>query len=40
MIKGRIAEALIEQLFLKLNYNIFRCDMENAVSEIINLSSN
>lgn len=37
MIKGRIAEALIEQLFLKLNYNIFRYGMENTIPGIMNL---
>ncbi|MDO8480386.1 MAG: hypothetical protein Q7S65_01065 [Nanoarchaeota archaeon] len=31
MIKGRIAEALIEELFLSLNYNVFRYGMENTV---------
>jgi len=37
LIKGRIAEALIEQLFLKLNYNIFRYGMENTIPGIMNL---
>jgi hypothetical protein len=37
MIKGRIAEALIEQLFLRLNYNIFRYGMENTIPGIIKL---
>ena len=34
MIKGRIAEALIEELFLSLGYNVFRYGMENTVPEI------
>lgn len=37
LIKGRIAEALIEQLFLRLNYNIFRYGMENTIPGIMNL---
>lgn len=37
MIKGRIAETLIEELFLKLNYNVFRYGMENTVPGIMNL---
>ncbi|MGW1456606.1 hypothetical protein ACWBC2_16595 [Salegentibacter agarivorans] len=28
MIKGRIAETLIQELFLSLNYNVFRYGME------------
>lgn len=31
MIKGRIAETLIEELFLSLGFNIFRYGMENTV---------
>jgi hypothetical protein len=37
LIKGRIAEALIEQLFLKLNYNVFRYGMENTIPGIMTL---
>lgn len=37
MIKGRIAEALIEELFLALNYNVFRYGMENTVPGIMEL---
>ncbi|MBU4308546.1 MAG: hypothetical protein KJ566_02015 [Nanoarchaeota archaeon] len=37
MIKGRIAETLIEELFLRLNYNVFRYGMENTVPGIMNL---
>jgi len=37
MIKGRIAETLIEELFLKLNYNVFRYGMENTVPGIMKL---
>jgi len=37
MIKGRIAEALIEELFLSLNYNVFRYGMENTVPGIMEL---
>jgi hypothetical protein len=37
MIKGRIAEALIEELFLNLGYNVFRYGMENTVPGIIKL---
>ena len=31
MIKGRIAETLIEELFITLGYNVFRYGMENTV---------
>ena len=31
MIKGRIAETLVEELFLSLGYNIFRYGIENTV---------
>jgi hypothetical protein len=37
MIKGRIAEALIEELFLALDYNVYRYGMENTVPGIMNL---
>ena len=37
MIKGRIAETLIEELFLSLKYNVFRYGMENTVPGIMNL---
>lgn len=37
MIKGRIAEALIEELFLSLGYNVFRYGMENTVPGIMDL---
>jgi len=37
MIKGRIAETLVEELFLKLNYNVFRYGMENTVPGIMKL---
>jgi hypothetical protein len=37
MIKGRIAEALIEELFLALDYNVYRYGMENTVPGIIKL---
>ena len=37
MIKGRIAEALIEELFLSLKYNVFRYGMENTVPGILKL---
>jgi hypothetical protein len=35
MIKGRIAETLIEELFLSLEYNVFRYGMENTVPGIM-----
>lgn len=31
MIKGRVAEALIEELFVCLHYNVFRYGMENTI---------
>lgn len=31
MIKGRIAEAIIEEMFLAMNYEVFRFGMENTV---------
>ena len=37
MIKGRIAETLIEELFLSLGYNVFRYGMENTVPGIMGL---
>jgi len=37
MIKGRIAETLIEELFLALGYNVFRYGMENTVPGIMKL---
>ncbi len=37
MIKGRIAETLIEELFLSLDYSVFRYGMENTVPGIMNL---
>ncbi|PKK81367.1 MAG: hypothetical protein CVT47_02810 [Thermoplasmata archaeon HGW-Thermoplasmata-2] len=37
MIKGRIAEALIEQLFLSLEYSVFRYGMENTVPSVTKL---
>lgn len=37
MIKGRIAETLIQELFLSLNYNVFRFGMENTIPGIMEL---
>ncbi|MGM0934241.1 MAG: hypothetical protein ACQEWD_12430 [Bacteroidota bacterium] len=37
MIKGRIAETLIQELFLSLNYNVFRYGMENTIPGIMDL---
>jgi len=37
MIKGRIAETLIEELFLSLDYSVFRYGMENTVPGIMHL---
>lgn len=37
MIKGRIAETLIEELFLSLGYNVYRYGMENTVPGIMGL---
>lgn len=37
MIKGRIAEALIEQLFIKLNFKVYRYGMENTIPGIMEL---
>ncbi len=37
MIKGRIAETLIQELFLSLGYNVFRYGMENTIPGIMAL---
>ena len=37
MIKGRIAETLIQELFLSLRYNVFRYGMENTIPGIMEL---
>lgn len=37
MIKARIAETLIEELFLSLKFNVFRYGMENTVPGIMKL---
>ena len=37
MIKARIAETLIEELFLKMDYNVFRYGMENTIPGIMEL---
>ncbi len=37
MIKGRIAETLIQELFLSLNFNVFRYGMENVIPWIMEL---
>jgi hypothetical protein len=37
MIKGRIAETLIQELFLSLEYNVFRYGMENTIPGIMDL---
>jgi hypothetical protein len=37
MIKGRIAETLIEELFLSLKYNVFRYGMEHTVPGVMDL---
>lgn len=37
MIKGRIAETLIQELFLSLNYNVFHFGMENTIPGIMEL---
>lgn len=37
MIKGRIAETLIQELFLSLKYNVFRYGMENTIPGIMEL---
>jgi hypothetical protein len=37
MIKGRIADTLVEELFLSLGYNVFRYGMENTIPGIMKL---
>ncbi len=37
MIKGRIAETLIQELFLSLGFNVFRYGMENTIPWIMDL---
>ena len=37
MIKGRIAETLIQELFLSMGYNVFRYGMENTIPGIMKL---
>lgn len=37
LIKGRIAESLIEQLFIKLDYRVYRYGMENTIPGIMEL---
>lgn len=37
MIKGRIAETLIQELFLSLKFNVFRYGMENTIPGIMDL---
>jgi hypothetical protein len=37
MIKGRIAETLIQELFLSLKFNVFRYGMENTIPGIMEL---
>lgn len=37
MIKGRIAETLIQELFLSLSYNVFKYGMENTIPGIMDL---
>ena len=37
IIKGRIAETLIEELFIYLGYNVFRYGMENTVPGVMSL---
>ena len=37
MIKGRIAETLIQELFLSLDYNVFKYGMENTIPGIMTL---
>lgn len=37
LIKGRVAETLIQELFLKLDYNVFHYGMERSVPGITNL---
>lgn len=35
MIKGRIVESLIQELFLSMGYNVYRYGMENTIPAII-----
>jgi hypothetical protein len=37
IIKGRIGENLIQELFLSLDYNVFRFEMENTIPGIMEL---
>ena len=37
MIKGRIAETLVQELFLSLGYSVFRYGMENTIPGIMEL---
>ncbi|MBL7981937.1 MAG: hypothetical protein JNL52_09030 [Flavobacteriales bacterium] len=37
MIKGRIAETLVQELFLSLGYSVFRYGMENTIPAIMDL---
>jgi len=37
MIKARIAETLVEELFLSLGWNVFRYGMENTIPGVMNL---
>ena len=37
MIKGRIAETLVEELFLSMKYSVFRYGMENTVPGVMDL---
>jgi hypothetical protein len=37
MIKGRIADTLVEELFLSLGFNVFRYGMENTIPGIMKL---
>jgi hypothetical protein len=37
MIKGRIAETLIQELFLSLKFNVFKYGMENTIPGIMEL---
>jgi len=36
IIKGKIAETLIQELFLSLDYNVFRYGMENTIPGVMN----
>jgi len=37
VVKGRIAETLVEQLFIKLGYGVYRYGMENTIPGIMDL---